>query len=184
MDNFNWDDQANEAFQALKTYLAQLPKIASPAEGEVLALYLAVSEHAVSVVLVTEQAKEQIPVYYVSHALAGVETNYPLIEKFAYALVMASRKLRPYFKAHKNLVLTDQPLRNVFHKLDASGRLLKWAVELSRYNLAFEPQRAIKAQALVNFLADSTTPAEEDLHPRPWNLYMDDSSTKDGSEAA
>ena len=51
--------------------------------------------------------------YYVSHVLAGIEMNYLLIEKFAYALVMASRKLRPYFKAHKILVLTDQPLRNV-----------------------------------------------------------------------
>jgi len=37
-------------------------------------------------------------VYYVSHALAGAEVNYPLIEKFAYALVMASRKLRPYLR--------------------------------------------------------------------------------------
>jgi len=84
-------------------------------------------------------------VYYVSHALEGAEVNYPLIEKFAYALVKASRKLRPYFEAHKILVLTDQPLKNVLQKLDASGCLLKWTIELSRYNLAFEPQRAIKA---------------------------------------
>jgi len=97
----------------LKTYLAQLPKIASPLEGEVLVIYLAVLEHAVSAILMVERAKEQIPMYYVSHALAGAEVNYPLIEKFAYALVMASRKLRPYFEAHKILVLTDQPLRNV-----------------------------------------------------------------------
>ena len=71
--------------------------------------------------------------------------NYPLIEKFAYALVMASRKLQPYFEAHKILILTDQPLRSVLQRLDASGRLLKWAVEFSRYDLAFEPRRAIKA---------------------------------------
>ena len=78
-----------------------------------MTLYLAVSEHAVSAVLVAERAREQVPVYYISHALAGAEVNYPLIEKFAYALVMASRKLRPYFEAHKILVLTDQPLRSV-----------------------------------------------------------------------
>ena len=112
-NNFNWDEQADEAFQALKTYLAQLPKIASPAEGEVLVLYLAVSEHAVSAVLMVERVREQIPVYYVSHALAGGKMNNPFIEKFAYALVMASLKLRPYFEAHKILVLTDQPLRNI-----------------------------------------------------------------------
>jgi len=52
-------------------------------EGEVLVLYLAVSEHAISAVLMVERAKEQIPVYYISHALVGVEVNYPLIGKFA-----------------------------------------------------------------------------------------------------
>jgi len=46
-------------------------------------------------------------VYYVSHVLAGIEMNYLLIEKFAYALVMASRKLRPSFEAYKIVVLTD-----------------------------------------------------------------------------
>jgi len=63
--------------------------------------------------------------------LAGAEANYPLIEKFAYALVMTSRKLQAYFEAHKVIVLTDQPLKNVLQKLDASKRLLKWAMELS-----------------------------------------------------
>ena len=61
--------------------------------------------------------------YYASHTLAVAEMNDPLIEKFAYALVMASRKLRPYFEAHKILILTDQPLQNVLQKLDASRRL-------------------------------------------------------------
>ena len=79
------------------------------------------------------------------HALVGTEVNYPLIEKFTYALVMASRKPTLYFEAHMILVLTDQPLKNVLQRLDASGRLLRWAVELSHYNLVFEPRRAIKA---------------------------------------
>jgi len=59
-DNFSWDEEADEAFQALNTYLAQLSKIASPAEGEILVLCSAASEHAVSAVLVAEQEKEQI----------------------------------------------------------------------------------------------------------------------------
>ena len=166
----------------MKTYLAQLPKIVSPLVGETLVLYLAVSEHAVSAVLVVEKVKEQAPVSYVSHALAGTEVNYPLIDKFAYALMMASRKLRPYFEAHMILVFTDQPRKNVLQRLDASGRLLKWAVELSRYDLVFEPWWTIKSQVLADFLADNTAPIlEGEPHPRPWNLYVDGSSTKDGS---
>ena len=80
---------------------------------EVLVLYLAVSGHVVSAVFIVERAKEQISVNYVSQALAGAEVNYPLIEKFAFALVMASQKLRPYFEVHKIVVLTDQPLKSV-----------------------------------------------------------------------
>ena len=82
-------------------------------------------------ILEVERDKESIPVYYVSHALARVEANYPLIEKFSYTLVMASRKLQPYFEAHKAAIPTDQPLKNVGQRLNTSRRLLKWAVELS-----------------------------------------------------
>ena len=105
--NFVWDKEADEAFQALKAYLTHLPKIASPFPKETLLPYLVVSKQAMSMVLEVERAKEQIPVYYVSHALAGAEVNYPLIEKFVYTLVMGSRKLRPYFEAHSITVLTD-----------------------------------------------------------------------------
>ena len=151
---------------------------------EKLLLYFTVSKQAISGVLVADRAKEQILVYYVNHVLAGAETNYPLIEKFAYVLVMANQKLQPYFEAHKVVVLTYQPLKNVLQRLDASGRLLKWVVELSQYDLAFKSWRAIKAQALTNFLAESMTPiAECNLPPRLWNLYVDGSSKKDGSGA-
>jgi len=78
--------------------------------------------------LVVERAKEQIPVYYMSHALAGGKVNSLLIEKFTYTLVMASQKLRAYYEAHRIIVLTDQPLTNVLQRLDSSGRLLKWAI--------------------------------------------------------
>jgi len=76
--------------------------------------------------LVTKRNKEQILVFYVSHALTRVELNYRFIEKFAYALVLSSSKLSPYFEAHKVILLTDQPLKVVLQKLDVSERLLKW----------------------------------------------------------
>jgi len=135
--NFAWDQEADEAFQALKTYLAQLPKIGSLLAGEIIVLYLTISEHPVSTTHVVEWAKEQTPVYYVSNALVGAEANYPLIEKFGFALVMASQKLRPYIEAYKIIELTDQPLKNVLQRLVASRRFLKWVVKLSRYDLVF-----------------------------------------------
>jgi len=108
-----WDQEADNAFQSLEAYLACLPKMASAMLGEPLLLYLVIIERVVSVILVVEQEKEQIFIYCMRFALAGVQPNYPLLEKFAYAMVLVIRKLDPYFKAHKVTVLTNQCLKNV-----------------------------------------------------------------------
>ena len=63
-------------------------------EWEKLYLYLAVSTTAVSVALIREEAKKQLSIYYVSQAFQGAESNYPRIEKIAFALIVVSRKLR------------------------------------------------------------------------------------------
>ena len=82
--------------------------------------------------------------YYVSKKLAAVERNYPKIEKLAYSLLIASRKLRHYFQAHLIVVYTDQPLRQVLQKPEALGQLLKWNIELSQFDLNFQPRRSIR----------------------------------------
>lgn len=57
-------------------------------------------------------------------------------------------------------------------------------VELSQYDLSFEVGRAIKSQALVDFLAENASIPLDTATPSPsWNLYVDGSSTKDGSGA-
>ena len=92
--------------------------------GEELFLYLVVTLHAVSSALIREEGKAQKPVYYTSRALRGAEGRYPLIEKLAFALITASRKLRHYFQAHVINVMIDHPLKKVMNKLEAAGRLI------------------------------------------------------------
>ena len=74
--------------------------------GKKFYLYLIVSREAVSAALVREEEKVQWLVYYISKRLLDVETKYLELEKLAVALVIASRKLRPYFHAHSIKVLT------------------------------------------------------------------------------
>ena len=160
---FGWDGEAEEAFQRLKEHLGQLSRMVSPNPKEPLLLYLAVSDYAVSAVLVADRGRQQCPVYYVNHMLTGPETRYLPVEKFAYALLIASRKLRPYFESHPITVLTDQPLRSTLESYGASGRMVKWAIELAPYGIKYEPRRAIKAQALADFIAEcSTSPPQPD----------------------
>jgi hypothetical protein len=122
----------------------------------------------------------QKPVYFVSKALHGAEERYPQIEKLAFALVMASRKLRPYFQAHTIRVLMEYPLRKVMQKLDLSGRLANWAIELGQFDLEFVPRNAIKGQALADFLAEFTNlpKVEEPEMERKWVIYVDGSLTR------
>ena len=61
-------------------------------------LYLVVSATAVSAALIKEENKVQLPVYYINQAFQGAEAQYPKIEKITFALIVTSRKLRPYFQ--------------------------------------------------------------------------------------
>ena len=92
-----WIDECEEAFQDLKRYLSNPPLLSPSKEGEHLYLYLAVSTTVMSAALIREEAKKQLPVYYISQAFQGAESNYPRIENIAFALIVASRKLRQYF---------------------------------------------------------------------------------------
>ena len=61
----------------------------------------------------------------------------PPIEKLAFSLVIVVRKLKLYFQAHIINVLTDYPLKKAKNKLEAAGRLIQWAVELSEFDVRY-----------------------------------------------
>ncbi|XP_022865955.1 uncharacterized protein LOC111385772 [Olea europaea var. sylvestris] len=149
--------ECDEAFQALKKHLEEAPLLSKPEPRESLLLYLAVSDKAVSAVLVREENEHQLPVYYISKALLLAETRYPDMEKLAIALITASRKLRPHFQAHSIEVLTNFPLKH-----------------------------AIKGQALADFVAEFSKALEmevtmEPTEPPTWNLFVDGSSGETSS---
>ena len=108
---FLWDDKCDQAFRALKEYLGKPPLLLKSVEGKPLFLYLVVSKYSISGALIQEEEKIQWPVYYISKWLIDAETRYPEMEKLALALVITSRKLRPYFHSHNVCVLTNYPLR-------------------------------------------------------------------------
>ena len=74
--------------------------------------------------MIREEGRVQKPVYYTSQALKGVEGRYPQIEKLAFVLITASRKLRHYFQAHVINIMMDHPLKKAMNKLEVAGRLI------------------------------------------------------------
>ena len=103
-----------------------------------------------------------------------------MMEKLAFALITASRKLRHYFQAHVINVLTNHPLGKVMNKLEAARQLIQWAIELSKFDIRYQTRSAIKAQALAYFIAEFT-PNHGDLdeveEAKTWVVYIDGSST-------
>ncbi|XP_074577626.1 uncharacterized protein LOC141834082 [Curcuma longa] len=117
---FEWNAECDKAFEKLKEYLNQLPRLAKLLPGEPLWMYLSAANLAVSSILVKNEGKNQHLIYFSSHLLKDVKTH------------------------NLGWVLT-QP--------EASGRLIKWTVELDEYDIQYQPRSAIKAQALADFLA-------------------------------
>ncbi|KAK0586173.1 hypothetical protein LWI29_002178 [Acer saccharum] len=160
-----WNEDCEKAFQALKDYLGQAPLLSKPETAETLYMYLSVSEAATSSVLVRQEDGIQKPVYYTSKALLPAET-----------------RIRVY---------TNCPLKLILQKPEVSGRLTKWAIELSEFDVEYLPRTAIKAQAVADFVAEFTEPSvevarmmvEQNKKIFKWQLRVDGSSNTHGSGA-
>ncbi|GKD33768.1 reverse transcriptase domain-containing protein [Tanacetum coccineum] len=176
------------AFTQLKQHIAALPTLVAPRPGEELIMYLSATHGAISAVLLTDRDSVQTPVYFVSRALKETEINYSAMEKLILALVFAAKRLRRYFQAHPIVVITDQPIKQVISKPDASGRLKKWSVLLGEHNISYRPRTAVKGQILADFLiekpeTDAVLPQSDVNLQEPWILFTDGSSCVDGSGA-
>jgi hypothetical protein len=176
---FQWSEIQKQAFQELKNYLSNMTKLCPLEPRSPLLLYVSASNSAVSAVLVQEKEEEgkleQIPVYFASEALSSSKLFYSELEKIAYAVIMAARKLRHYFEGHRVRVIKNQPLNNLFANREASTRIIKWGAELLEYIVDFERRSAIKSQVLVDFVVDWTSPTQnlDEEMITPWVVQCD-----------
>ncbi|XP_015965110.1 uncharacterized protein LOC107488845 [Arachis duranensis] len=107
-----------------------------------------------SSVLITEAEKVQHPVYFVSKSLQSAELRYPKLEKLSLALILSKPKL--------------------------AGRLIKWSIELSEFDIQYQPRGSVKSQYLVDFVAELTEPYL-DAESLEWTLFVDGASNLQGS---
>ena len=110
------------------------------------------------------------------------------MEKLILALKTTARKLRPYFQAHTIEVPTEYPMKQVLHKPETFGRLMKWAIELSKFDIRYRLKTAIKGQVLADFVMEFASPepardAQVATDPSTWKLSVDGASNAQGSGA-
>ena len=108
------------------------------------------------------------------------------MEKLILALITAARKLRPYFQAHTIEISTKYPMKQLLHRPETFGRLMKWAIELSEFDIKYKPKTAIKGQILANFVMEFTSvelaEATQLMSDLPiWRLSVDRAGNAQGS---
>ncbi|GJZ50939.1 zinc knuckle CX2CX4HX4C containing protein [Tanacetum coccineum] len=93
-DKYRWTEDAEKAFQEIKKVIVELPLLTTPRKEEMLYVYLAAVEEAVSAVLLTERNEKQCLIHHVSRTLNKAEKNYAPLEKLAMSLLHMSRRLQ------------------------------------------------------------------------------------------
>ena len=79
-------------------------------------------------------------------------------------------------------------MKQVLHKPETSERLMKWAIELSEFDIRYKPKIAIKGQILADFVMEFTlaelTEATQTMPDLPiWRLSVDGAANAQGSGA-
>ncbi|KAG9450298.1 hypothetical protein H6P81_010263 [Aristolochia fimbriata] len=186
------------AFNNIKAYLTKPPVLVAPIVDRPLLLYIAAQEKLVGALLAQcDKDNKERSLYYLSRTLMGAELNFTPIEKTCLALIFVIQKLRHYLLAHStNLISRADPLKYIMSRPIFSGRLAKWALLLSEFEINYVPQRTIKGQALASFLADHPVSAEWELTKElpdeeiflvevlpPWEMSFDGASRRNGAGA-
>nr|XP_025888854.1 uncharacterized protein LOC104649327 [Solanum lycopersicum] len=161
-----WIEECQTAFDAIKSYLSNPPVLVPPREGSPLLLYLSVSDSAFGCVLGQhdETGKKERAIYYISKKFTPYESRYTLLERTCCALTWLAQKLRHFLSSYTTyLVSRMDPLKYIFQKAMPTGKLAKWQMLLSEFDIVYVTQKAIKAQALADHPAEN--PVDEEYEP-------------------
>ncbi|XP_050233412.1 uncharacterized protein LOC126681899 [Mercurialis annua] len=184
---FVWTEEQQKVFDEIKTYLVKPPVMMPPKQGHPLLLYISAAHESLGCMLAQEDQGVERSVYYLSKSLTDTEIRYSTIEKLCLCLYFTCCKLRYYMLPVVVYVLSQtNVIKYILSRPYLRNRLGKWAIAMSEFTLVYVPQKAVKGQALADFLADHPNiPIKEvacfDLIP--WKLWFDGSKTNKGTGA-
>ncbi|XP_050905515.1 uncharacterized protein LOC127119336, partial [Lathyrus oleraceus] len=145
-----------KAFDSIKDYLSEPPILSPPVEGRPLIMYLTVLEDSMGCVLgqQDESGKKEFAIYYLSKKFTDCESRYSMLEKTCCALAWAAKRLRQYMINHTTwLISRMDPIKYIFEKPALTGRIARWQMLLSEYDIEYRAQKAIKGSILADHLA-------------------------------
>ncbi|XP_070671534.1 uncharacterized protein [Malus domestica] len=194
-DKFVWNGEHQAAFTQIKVSLTKPPVLVPPRRGKPLKLYISAAEESIGCLLAQDNdAGREQAIFYLSRNLNQPEINYPAVEKLCLAVFFAASKLRHYMLPSVTQVIAQTDvIRYMLTRPIVKGRIGKWTMALSEFSLQYVPQKAVKGQALADFLAQHPSPygfGDADVEigmvvtrDNYWTMYFDGSSTSSSAGA-
>ena len=109
-DNFEWSDEAKQAFKALKRVMTQTPVLALPNFKKPFQVCTDASGEGIEAVLVQDRR----PLAFMSKALGPMKKAWSTYAREMLAVIHAVKVWRPYLLGRRFTIVTDQqPLRHL-----------------------------------------------------------------------
>ena len=136
---FVWTEDAELAFQTLKTRLTNPPILAYPDPDTEFLLFTDASEFGIGAVLGQIQNKKEVVIAYSSRHLNEAELKYSTVEKECLALIDAIKRFRSYVLGRHFTLITDhRPLEWLRKVKDNNKRLIRWSLELAEHDFTIK----------------------------------------------
>ncbi|XP_050919286.1 uncharacterized protein LOC127136808 [Lathyrus oleraceus] len=151
-----WNDEHQKAFDKIKHYLTNPHILAPPCGKKPMRLYISASDTTIGSML---------------HKRMKMALKEPFI------ILYYIKPIDLYVSSHFDVIkyMLSKPIMH--------SRIGKWALALTEYSLTFMPLRAMKGQIVSDFIVDHAVVENPQLQVelKPWRLFFDDSTHKDGS---
>ncbi|XP_052735536.1 uncharacterized protein LOC128197521 [Vigna angularis] len=163
-----WNEDCQVAFEKVKQYLQDPPVLRPPMPGRPLILYLTVLDNSMGCVLGQhdEDGKREHAIYYLSKRFTDCEQRYSSLERTCCALAWATHRLRQYMLSHSTWLISKMdPIKYIFEKPALIGRIARWQMLLSEYDIVYVTQKSIKGSALAEYLAHQPISDYQPMQP-------------------
>jgi hypothetical protein len=173
---FTWEAEQQKALDNIKEYLSCPPVLILPQKGIPFRLYLSAGEKSIGSVLIQELEGKERVVFYLSRRLLDAKTRYSPVEKLCLCLYFSCTRLRHYLLSNECIVVCKADV--VKYMLSApilKGRVGKWIFSLTEFDLRYESPKAIKGQAIADFIVEHRDDSIGSVEIVPWTLFFDGS---------
>jgi ribonuclease HI len=174
---FVWGEEQEKALDNVKQYLKSPPVLMPPQDKKLFKLYLSANEQAIGSALVQEFERKERVIYFLSRRLLDAETRYSVVERLCLRLYFSCTKLRPYLLTNECTVICKDDVVNYMLSLPIlKGRIGKWILALSEFDLTYQSAKAIKGQVMANLVTQHCGPEVAIVEPIPWTMLFEGSS--------